>query len=619
MTGEPLQAPDEGPHRPGPSREPVVSVKADPLRPQEVFAHRYLIREEMGRGAFGVVYRALDRGPLQRIVALKAIQLPASPDTTETAVARRQFLEEARVAGNLSHANIATVFEVGEHDGLMFMTQELAPGRDLGKLTRASGPLPLSRTIAIMRQVCDGLAHAHGSGIIHRDIKPGNIVVDDQDRVKITDFGLAQPLEPDTTVSRLAVGTPGYAAPEQLRGEHVDARADVFSVGCVLYELLAGRPAFEGNTMASVIEHTLHSVPPLPSDVREESPRTMDRVVVRALRKRRDERYENVTLLAQDLLNHQQFEHLVDQTTGTVEIAKAMQAGHCMLFLGLGLPTVTGESSTTSDQLVIDALAERLGGRRAGQTLARLSQDLVIERGRAEMLRYLVDAVRNPRTSPREIIRRVAHVPFSVIVTTRYDTFLQGEFTRAGRPFRCVSDFRQMPDEISDDNLVVQLFGTVEDADSIVVTEDDQWEFFERFHLLPDTLKSLLARCVILFLGYDPEDESFRHLLTAITRFRAGVREGCYLPVADSSLTAVRWARSKGLRLIDSGPGPFLSALEQSLTERTRHNVLEQPAARRLPGRPYKFLNYFEADDETIFFGRRTEIKKSPARFTHTR
>jgi hypothetical protein len=176
------------------------------------------------------------------------------------------------------------------------------------------------------------------------------------------------------------------------------------------------------------------------------------------------------------------------------------------------------------------------------------------------MLRHFTTAVRNPRISPREIVRRVARLPFPVIVTTRYDTFLEEELDRAGRRIRRIADCRKMPDEGTEEaDLVVQLFGTVEDEGSIVVTENDLWDFFGRFHLLSDSLKSLLARRTILFAGYDPEDEGFRHLLTELTRLRAGVRGGCYLPASDLSLAAVRWSQSKGLRLIDAEPGQCLS------------------------------------------------------------
>jgi len=171
---------------------PTASIDStDALRGGEVFAGRYEIKAELGRGGFGIVYSAFDRGPLQRTVALKLIR-PFSAASQETN-ARQRFLEEARVAGNLSHSNIATVFDVAEFAGCVYMTQELAPGRDLRKILGEAGLLPVRRIISIAGQICEGLAHAHAHNIVHRDIKPGNIVIGAEDRVKVTDFGLAQP------------------------------------------------------------------------------------------------------------------------------------------------------------------------------------------------------------------------------------------------------------------------------------------------------------------------------------------------------------------------------------------------------------------------------------------
>src|SRR5262249_6246976 len=157
--------------------------------------------------------------------------------------------------------------------------------------------------------------------------------------------------------------------------------------------------------------------------------------------------------------------------------------------------------------------AERLGSPRGGRSLARLSQDLELQSGRAEMLRLLAAALRNPHVSPREIVRKVARLPFPVIVTTRYDTVLEEELARGGRRVHRIVNCRALPDDAGQQEVIVQLFGAIDDEASIVITEDDLWNFFERFHLLSDTLKSLLARRTILFAGYDAEDEGFRHLV----------------------------------------------------------------------------------------------------------
>jgi DNA-binding transcriptional ArsR family regulator len=585
------------------------------LKPGEVFAGRYAIDRELGHGGFGVVYAAFDQGPLQRAVALKVIRFQSGEASERAERAKLRFLEEARLAAGLSHTNIATVFDAGEYAGCVHMTQELVPGRDLQRLLAEKGPLPVRRVIAITKQICDGLAHAHANGIVHRDIKPGNIMVDAEDRVKITDFGLAQPLhDEDSTLSGVIAGTPGYMAPEQLRDERVDPRADIFAVGCVLYQMLTGRRPFEGATPASVIEKTLYACPPSPSRVRDDLPRSLDRIVSHAMAKKPDERYNSAILLAQDLVNYEQFEYLMDQKQGADEVAASLDAARCVLFLGLCLPVgPQDERSPTADSLITEYFAERLHTTSKERNLPRLAQDLEMEVGRSEMLRHLAAVVRIPGVSPREIIRRVARLPFHVIVTTQYDTYLEEELSKANRNPRRILDYRKVPDELGDRDLVVRLFGSVESEETIIVTEDDLWNFFAAFDLISDALKSLLARQPLLFVGYDPQDEGFRHLLSEIARYRAGINGACYLPAGNVSLPSVRWAERKGLHLIDSEPGPFLTLLEETIVVKRRQEKsrLPEPVLRaRVPERPYKFLNYFDVDDEAIFFGRQHEAQK---------
>jgi HEAT repeat protein len=578
-----------------------------------VFAGRYAIRRELGRGGFGVVYEAFDQSPLQRAVALKLIRFRR---TAEAATAKARFLQEARLAGRLSHANIATILDVGEADGCVYMTQELAPGVDLQKLIARTGPLPLARVLAIVRQACEGLAHAHAHGVVHRDVKPSNLVVDVDDHVRITDFGLAQnvEVEGDESAGRVA-GTPGYMAPEQLRGERVDSRADVFSLGCVLYTLLTNRPPFEGKTLGSIIDKTLHSVPPDPSKVREDLPRSLDRIVARALRKEADERYGDVRLLAQDLAHYQHFEYLLESGQAAAEIAASLRAGKCILFLGLDLPVRAGQAEETSaERALAELLAEGLAGAAGRLRLPQVAQDLEMERGRAEMLRRLAAVARNPAVSPRELLRRVARLPFRVVVTTAYDSFLEQELERSGKRVRHVLDARQAPDDLGGHDFVVNLFGRADQESSLAITEDDLWEFFGSFQSISDSLKSAFATRAILFVGFDAEDEHFRHLVAELLRLRTGTTESWHLPVTDPTLNAVRWAERKGVRLVDKGPGEFLQLLEEHLVEQKREEStrggVPRAALPAIPARPYKFLNFYDGGDERIFCGRRTETLK---------
>lgn len=258
-------------------------------RPRERIG-RYTIVRELGRGGMGLVFLAAD-ADLQRDIALKLLPDHASADESERAQLRR----EARILASLNHPNIATVFTLEEEDGRSFITMEWVPGMNLSEALEP-GPLPVSQAIDVVCQVASGLRAAHARGIVHRDLKPSNIRLTGEGTAKILDFGIAKPVEalaeraerrdaeslpwlprrvdPGVTVNstsqRRIAGTPGYMSPEQIRGGEVDARADMFSLGCVLYECLTGRRACPGGSIEEIVRNTLSGEPDwnaLPSSV----------------------------------------------------------------------------------------------------------------------------------------------------------------------------------------------------------------------------------------------------------------------------------------------------------------------------------------------------------------
>ncbi|MBL8294613.1 MAG: serine/threonine-protein kinase [Bryobacterales bacterium] len=249
----------------------------------------YEILEKLGEGGMGIVYKARDTH-LDRPVALKL--LPASrmadPDR------KRRFIQEAKAASALNHPNIITIYDTDQADGLDFISMEFVPGKTLDQVIPRKG-LPLTTTLQYAVQMADALAAAHNAGIVHRDFKPGNVMVTDQGKVKVLDFGLAKlteaaPLGPDAETRTLQpatedgaiVGTVAYMSPEQAQGKHIDARSDIFSFGSVLYEMVAGRRAFQGDskiaTLAAIIER---DPAPLPTGV----PHDVDKLISRCLRK----------------------------------------------------------------------------------------------------------------------------------------------------------------------------------------------------------------------------------------------------------------------------------------------------------------------------------------------
>ncbi len=262
---------------------------------------RYQLAEKLGEGGMGVVYRAFDE-LLERVVAVKVI----ATQMDSRSEMRERFFREARAAGQLSHKNIITIHDLGEQDGHPYLAMEYLEGQDLQQ--RLSGPekMSLSRKVDLALEVCEGLEYAHAHGVVHRDIKPANIFITDQGLVKILDFGLARLVSSQLTNSHTLMGTVNYMAPEQVRGERADQRSDVFSVAVVIYELLGGRKAFQGDSFASTLYKILQEVPEALPKIDASLPHALVAIVNRALAKPRDERYQTMRDLRQDLVTFRQ-------------------------------------------------------------------------------------------------------------------------------------------------------------------------------------------------------------------------------------------------------------------------------------------------------------------------
>ena len=259
---------------------------------------RFRVIDELGRGAMGIVYRAEDPA-LGRTVAIKTIALTGS--SHERDVHETRFLQEGRAAGGMSHPAIVTIYDVGREGDVAFIAMELIEGRDLREVIAAGG-LTASQAVSIGASAAEGLAYAHARGVVHRDIKPGNIMVLPDHRVKIMDFGIARLHEPMVkTQTGVMLGSPQYMSPEQITGQEVDHRADIFSLGLVLYEALTGVRAFQGEDVPELMFRVANMRETPPSHVAPHLPPVIDLIVARALKKKAEDRYASAADLAKDL------------------------------------------------------------------------------------------------------------------------------------------------------------------------------------------------------------------------------------------------------------------------------------------------------------------------------
>jgi serine/threonine-protein kinase len=256
------------------------------------------VTAEIGQGAMGVVYRAVDP-TLERVVAIKTITLEGTEE--ERAHFEARFLQEARAAGGLAHPSIVTIYDFGREGDTAFMAMELLEGRELRDLIREDA-IPAPEAVEIAARVAEALAFAHERGVVHRDVKPGNIMVLADGRVKIMDFGIARLDEPGvTTATGLLLGSPRYMAPEQVASQPFDHRADLFSLGVVLYEMLTGVAPFSGKDIPQLMFQVVNAVVPPPSRARPSLPAVLDYIVARALKKNPEERYGSGEEFAADL------------------------------------------------------------------------------------------------------------------------------------------------------------------------------------------------------------------------------------------------------------------------------------------------------------------------------
>lgn len=260
---------------------------------------RYEVIGELGQGAMGVVYKARD--PLiDRVVAIKTINLSLAQEEKEEYEGR--FYQEAKAAGRLSHPNIVTIYDVGKSGDVAYIAMEFLEGRELRDILNDEQMIPVREVLDITAQVAMGLAYAHEHDIVHRDVKPSNIMVAQEGHVKITDFGIARMASSSVhTQTGMVLGSPKYMSPEQVMGRAIDRRSDIFSLGIMLYEMLTGHSPFTGENVNAIMYQTLNAIPPMPGTLNPDVPDMLNFIVAKALAKNVDDRYQSARELAEDL------------------------------------------------------------------------------------------------------------------------------------------------------------------------------------------------------------------------------------------------------------------------------------------------------------------------------
>jgi CHASE2 domain-containing sensor protein/tRNA A-37 threonylcarbamoyl transferase component Bud32 len=260
---------------------------------------RYEIIKELGRGAMGTVYFGKDP-KINRDVAIKTLRYE-DVDESRIDEVKQRFFREAEAAGKLAHPNIVTIYDVGEDYDIAYMAMELLDGTDLEPYCNETNLLPLSKVLKVISSVAQALDYAHENGVIHRDIKPANIMILNNGEVKVTDFGIARVMESSKTQTGVILGTPSYMSPEQIAGQKVDGRSDLFSLGVVLYELLTGEKPFMGDSIATLMYSITTSPPPPLREVAPNVPEKCATVLEKILAKDRDMRYQSCVVMAKEL------------------------------------------------------------------------------------------------------------------------------------------------------------------------------------------------------------------------------------------------------------------------------------------------------------------------------
>jgi serine/threonine-protein kinase len=366
---------------------------------------RYEIVSELGKGAMGVVYRANDP-LLSRTVAIKTVIMSSDPQ--EMAEYEARFTQEAKAAGGLNHPNIVTIHDIGRSGNVAFMAMEFLEGNELRVLMKPGEPIAPALALEIAAQVGEGLAYAHQHGVVHRDVKPANIMILRNGMAKITDFGIARMRSAEVkTQTGIVMGSPRYMSPEQVAGKRAEPRSDIFSLGVILYEMLTGTPAFTGEDVTSVMFQILNVVPPSPSAISPGVPAVLDFIVAKALAKTAEERYQDAAEFARDLRDS--MKQVQATTPASADTRLATQPKLDMEVAQALARSLPGERRDDA-AVAVSEPAPALGLSRAFNSLDA-TMKLAVQIGMAEELKAIVPEADGSATQARAMVGEMRRGP----------------------------------------------------------------------------------------------------------------------------------------------------------------------------------------------------------------
>ena len=432
----------------------TIEAPKEELTRGTTFADRYEIIEELGKGGMGRVYRVEDT-KLKQEVALKLIK----PEIAKDKKTIERFRNELKIARNIRHKNICGMFDLGETEGAHFITMEYIPGEDLRSFIRRIGQLPVGKSISISKQICEGMVEAHRLGVVHRDLKSNNIMIDKEGNARIMDFGIARSLEAKgITGAGVMIGTPEYMSPEQVEGKDVDQRSDIYSLGVILYEMVTGQVPFEGDTPFTIGVKHKSEIPQNPKKLNTQIPDDLSRLILKCLEKDKEKRYQSAEDVRSELENIEKGIPTTERVIAKRKSTTPREMTVTFSFRKLFIPAVVVIAIAAIAALIWLLLPQKEVVAPGVASIAVLPfEDLSPQKDQEYLCEGMADSIINALTNIRDIRVPARTSTFSFKSKQRdireigkrlnVDTVLEGSLQKAGNRLRITAQLIYVADE----------------------------------------------------------------------------------------------------------------------------------------------------------------------------